>query len=85
MVEFSPVSGGKKIHDLTTPLNDSLPAPSLTLPEHKGPNSSALIDPFNVAKALDKNGFLSKTTPEVEIKVYEAMIINMAIAVKEHL
>lgn len=85
MVEFSPISGDKKIHDLTALQNDSLPAPSLELPKHKGPNSSARIDAHNVAKALDKNGILKETTPEADDIVLKAMILSMAIGAQKQL
>lgn len=82
MFEFSPISSDKKIHDLTAPLNDNLPTPSLTLPKHKGPNSPVRVDAIKVAKALDKNGVLAETTPEAEKKVLEAMCYSFSAAIK---
>lgn len=87
MFEFSPISGDKKIHDLTAPLNDSLPAPSLTLPKHKGPNSPVRVDgPINVAKILSsRTGILEKSNDEIDNKITEAMCLSLAAATKKHI
>lgn len=87
MVEFSPISSDKKIHDLKLQPNDSLPAPSLTLPSTKGPNSSVRIDgPSNVAKILSsRTGILENSNDEIDNNITQAMCLSLAAATKKHI
>ena len=87
MVEFSPVSGAKKIHDTSIEQDHSLPEPARTLPAHKGENTPNVhIDgPGKVMEALDLKGHLAGGNKDVLNALKPGAVCAMALAVKQQL